>query len=163
MRKMRSSCACAKYHPGLWSIFIHSVVSNDSVGGQWRPWSDARADLGFRGPHFPVFAWRVLIKMRSGYKIEQLRNLKKSFRRIYEQTRPWSAHAYVDVWSNTALFVKTAFYMQRLENGKGKCLIKSAKIGDESGPSFFTVKSSIISVFLWLTFIEMCHENFNNF
>ena len=50
-RKMRSfrSCACATYHPGIYSIFIHSVVFNDSISGQWRPWSDcadAQADLG---------------------------------------------------------------------------------------------------------------------
>ena len=30
-RRSRSSCACAKYHPGS---FIHSVVSSDSVRGQ---------------------------------------------------------------------------------------------------------------------------------
>ena len=38
------------------SPFIHSVVSNDSVSGQWRPWSDcadAQADLGLRCPHMP--------------------------------------------------------------------------------------------------------------
>ena len=35
-----SSCACAKYQPGLCSPFIHSVGSNDSVSRQWRPWSD---------------------------------------------------------------------------------------------------------------------------
>ena len=34
MRRFRSSCACAKYHPGLWSPFIHSVVSNDSGSGK---------------------------------------------------------------------------------------------------------------------------------
>ena len=32
--RYRSSCAC------LCSPLIHSVVSNDSVSGQWRPWSD---------------------------------------------------------------------------------------------------------------------------
>ena len=26
MRRFRSSCACAKYHPGLYSPFFHSVV-----------------------------------------------------------------------------------------------------------------------------------------
>ena len=57
MRKMRrfgSSCACAKYHLRLCSQFIHFTVSNDSVSGQWRPWSDcadAQADLGLRRPH----------------------------------------------------------------------------------------------------------------
>ena len=49
-----SSCACAKYHSGLCSLFIHSVVSNNCVSTQWRLWSDcadARADLGLRCPH----------------------------------------------------------------------------------------------------------------
>ena len=57
MRKMSgftSSCACTKYHPGSSSQFIHSVGSNDSVSGQWQPWSDctdAQADLGFCSAH----------------------------------------------------------------------------------------------------------------
>ena len=29
-----SSCACDKYNPGLYSPFIHYVVSNDSTSGQ---------------------------------------------------------------------------------------------------------------------------------
>ena len=29
----RSACACSKYHPGLWSPFIHSVVSSYSISG----------------------------------------------------------------------------------------------------------------------------------
>ena len=58
MRKnaYRLSCACAKYHPGLNSRFIHSAVSNDSVSGQWMPWSDyvdAKADLGLPCPLMP--------------------------------------------------------------------------------------------------------------
>ena len=43
-----------KYHPGLCSHFIHSVVFNDSVSGQRRPRSDctdAQSDLGLRCPH----------------------------------------------------------------------------------------------------------------
>ena len=61
--RFKSSCAYAKYHPGICSQFIHSIVSNDSVSGQGRPWSacaDAQADLGLRWPHMPeknVFAW----------------------------------------------------------------------------------------------------------
>ena len=50
----RSSCSCAKYYPGLWFLWIHSVVPNDSVSEQWRSWSycaDALADLGLRCPH----------------------------------------------------------------------------------------------------------------
>ena len=56
MRSFRSSCACAKYHPGVCSPFIHSIVSNDSVNERGRPWSDcadAHADLGLRCPHMP--------------------------------------------------------------------------------------------------------------
>ena len=33
MSRFRSPCACAKYHRGLCSPFIQSVVSNDSVCG----------------------------------------------------------------------------------------------------------------------------------
>ena len=71
MRRFKSSCACANYHPGLCSAFIHSVVSNDYVSGQWRPWSDcakAQSDLGLRCPHTlkPTFthgaAYLVYIK-----------------------------------------------------------------------------------------------------
>ena len=36
-----SSHACAKSHPGICSPSIHSIVSNDSVVGQRRPWSDS--------------------------------------------------------------------------------------------------------------------------
>ena len=51
MRRFRSSCAFAKYHPGISSPFIHSVVSDDSDSGQERPRSDcadAQSDLGLR-------------------------------------------------------------------------------------------------------------------
>ena len=54
MRRLRSSCACAKYHPSLFSLLLHSVVSNDCVSGQWRSWSDcadAQLDLDLRDPH----------------------------------------------------------------------------------------------------------------
>ena len=56
-RRTCGKCAdSGPVHPGLCSPFIHSVVSNDSVSGQWRPWSDcadAQADLGLRCPHTP--------------------------------------------------------------------------------------------------------------
>ena len=42
--------------PGLCSSFIHTVVSNDSVSGQWMPWSDctdAQANLGLVCLHIP--------------------------------------------------------------------------------------------------------------
>ena len=56
MDRFRSFCACAKYHLGLCSPFIHFVVSNDSVSGQQKPWSawvDAHADLGLHCLHMP--------------------------------------------------------------------------------------------------------------
>ena len=37
VRRFRSSCACAKYHPRLCAPLIHFVVSNASVSGQLRP------------------------------------------------------------------------------------------------------------------------------
>ena len=56
MRRLRSSWACAKYHPGLCSPFVHAVVSNDSVSGYGRPGSecaDAQSHLGLRCLHMP--------------------------------------------------------------------------------------------------------------
>ena len=59
MRKMhrsRSPCAYAIYYPDLCFPFIHSIVSNDSVSGQWMPWSDwvdAQAYLGLRWSYMP--------------------------------------------------------------------------------------------------------------
>ena len=58
----RSSYACAMYHLGLCSSFIHSVVSNDSVSKQWKPCSDcpdAQADLGFYCPCMPEDAFSL--------------------------------------------------------------------------------------------------------
>ena len=63
MRRLISSCACAKYRPGICSPFIDSVVSNDYAGGQptlirlcacadWSgPWMFAYARRY-------IFAWR---------------------------------------------------------------------------------------------------------
>ena len=51
-----SSWPCSKYRPGLFCSFIHSVVSNDSVSGQQRPWpdyADAQADLVLFCLHMP--------------------------------------------------------------------------------------------------------------
>ena len=69
MRKMHrirfSSRACAKSHPGNCSTLIPSIVSNDSISGELRPWldyanvkalirlRDARADLGLHCTHMP--------------------------------------------------------------------------------------------------------------
>ena len=69
-RIFRSSCAFAKCHPGLYSLFENSVVSNNSVSGRWRPWSDcasAQSDLGLRRPHISrrqIFAWLAHISIR---------------------------------------------------------------------------------------------------
>ena len=56
--RIRSSCACTKYHLYLCLPFIHSVISNDFVGGHWRPWS-MQTDLGLCCLHMPrdVFMW----------------------------------------------------------------------------------------------------------
>ena len=48
--------ACAKFHPGICSPWLHLIVSNDYVCGRWRFWShcaDAQADLGLRCSHSP--------------------------------------------------------------------------------------------------------------
>ena len=63
-RAFRSSCACAKSHPGLCFPLTRSIVSTDSVSGQRRPWSDcafAQSDLGLhclaRLARRHVFPW----------------------------------------------------------------------------------------------------------
>ena len=74
--RFRSSCACIKYHPGLCSPFIHSivsVVSNDSVSSQWESWSDCKCAL-WSGPSLSVYARRCFCmapydKYRSWYGI----------------------------------------------------------------------------------------------
>ena len=46
--------AWADTHLGICSLFIPSIMSNDSVSGQWRSWSDcmdAQADVDLRCPH----------------------------------------------------------------------------------------------------------------
>ena len=59
MRRMcgfTSFCRCAKPHPALCSPVKCSIVFNESVCGQRKPWSDcadAQADLGIRCPHMP--------------------------------------------------------------------------------------------------------------
>ena len=67
MRKIgrfRSSSACAKYYRCYCFLFIHSIVSNNFVSGQWRLWSDcadAQSDQGLRCPHMPVDKTRFRI------------------------------------------------------------------------------------------------------
>ena len=50
MHRFRFPNICPKSHLGICSPVLHSVVSSDSVSGQWRPWSDC-ADLGFHCPY----------------------------------------------------------------------------------------------------------------
>ena len=74
---IRSSCACAKYLSGLCSPIMHTVVSNDYVGGQrrlWSDWADAQADLGLRCPHMPegMFPYGVA-QMRSVFLLAGIR------------------------------------------------------------------------------------------
>ena len=58
-KNSRFRSSCAKYHPGLCSPFIHSVVANDSVSGQLdsegpeSDCTDAQAVLGLLCPHMP--------------------------------------------------------------------------------------------------------------
>ena len=54
MLRFRSSCTCSKYHPVPCSLFIHSVVSSDSISGQWSPWRCA----GWSGPSLSAYAQR---------------------------------------------------------------------------------------------------------
>ena len=54
IRRFRSSCTCTKYHLGLCSPFILSVVSNNSVSGQQRSWPDcpnAQADADLQSAY----------------------------------------------------------------------------------------------------------------
>ena len=56
IHRFKSSCAWVKYHPSFCSPFIQSVLCNDSVSGQWRPWTDfmdAQADLSLHSLHMP--------------------------------------------------------------------------------------------------------------
>ena len=50
LHKFRSFCACAEYHPGLCSPFLHLVVSDDSVSGP--DCTDALA-MGLHCPPMP--------------------------------------------------------------------------------------------------------------
>ena len=44
-------CACAKYHPGLCTPFIHFVVVNDSISKQWMLWSDCADEFSHGVAH----------------------------------------------------------------------------------------------------------------
>ena len=68
MHRFRSSCTQAKYHPGLCSRFIQSVVWNDSVKTQ-RTLTRLRRCTGWSGPLLSAYAWRHILAWRSLYKI----------------------------------------------------------------------------------------------
>ena len=62
----------SKVSSGPFSPFIHSVVSNYSVSGQWRPWSDCpptQSDLGPQNLHMLGWAHVMTVKQpaRIGY------------------------------------------------------------------------------------------------
>ena len=79
--RFRSSCACPKYHLGLCSPFIHSVVSNESVSWQWRPWLDwlaVQTDPSLRCPHY---AWRHLLAWRYPFVADDIQKIFFIFQR----------------------------------------------------------------------------------
>ena len=46
--------ACSQFHPGICSPLTHYLMSNDSISGQRRLWSECvEADLGLRCSHMP--------------------------------------------------------------------------------------------------------------
>ena len=56
--------AHARSHSGCCSPLIHSMVSNDSGSGHWRPWSDStslHSDLGLCCLHFRL-VWLNLVR-----------------------------------------------------------------------------------------------------
>ena len=66
LSSMRKMCGFISFrtssnsHTGICSPLKHSIVSNESVSGQWRPWSDCadgQADLGIRCPHMPEYTF----------------------------------------------------------------------------------------------------------
>ena len=65
MRKMhRLLPRMRKVSSGICAPLIHSIVSNDFVNGQQRPWSDcadAQAYLGRRCPHIPEDTFSHLV------------------------------------------------------------------------------------------------------
>ena len=82
MRRFRSSCVGAKYHPGFCSPFIHSVVSNHSVSGQrWLrsgPLVRLCPETGFRMA-LPI--WSKL-KLDTIYKDSPWKQIKHERRKI---------------------------------------------------------------------------------
>ena len=118
------------------SLFIHSIVSNDSLSGQRRPWSDcanAQADLRLRYPHMladtfshgvvyiitikvsikhwinsPTLYWKSPFSVlgMSGYLIIIS---KENGWTICNSGEPWSDVTFCGVWSGSALFASYPF------------------------------------------------------
>ena len=78
------SCACAQHHPSFCPPLIHSVISNYSARGQWRPWSDcanAQSDLGLRCLLMAkkyIFAWWGSLKWCARLKKKRDRKRKQN-------------------------------------------------------------------------------------
>ena len=120
IRTFRSSCTCAKSHPGLCLPLIHSIVFNNSVSGQRRPWSDcadAQADLGLRWPHMPedMFSHGAAHMRTVNIKINQRRctiwyNLRFlfSFSYMLDVFKATFIHCFIGIsmstYAQTALF-----------------------------------------------------------
>ena len=99
MRKIwrfRSSWECVKYHPGLCFPLIDSVVSSNSVSGQWRPWSDCtdvQADLG---PSLCTYAQRHIFTWNGPFDHDSYFHCTVDFT---------EANNYVGVYSSDATYV----------------------------------------------------------
>ena len=129
MRKMHriiSSCACAKYHPGLCYPFIHFVISKDSVNGQWRPWSDcadAQADLGLRCPHMPEYTFlhgAAIMKLpRKGdsHAAQPSRGTERRKKKMTKHNGTGCSTSLVKCHSIIQLISKTAVEQNRRLNG----------------------------------------------
>ena len=63
---------CCYDHLGLLSPFIFSVVLNDSVNGQWRPWSDCASVQSAQGLHCPHMTWRHICAWWSSFRTAAL-------------------------------------------------------------------------------------------
>ena len=72
MFRFKSSWACTLYHPDLCCPFIHSVLSNGSVSGQWRPWPNCECVLALcltlSGSNYPC--------------LEQISMVQKTFKSL---------------------------------------------------------------------------------
>ena len=77
-----SSRACAKSHPDIRSPLLHSIVSIDTVSGQWKPWSDcadAHSEQGLSCPHMPEDTFSHGAKRKSTDRLHKVQALSFSF------------------------------------------------------------------------------------